>query len=116
MQKDDRVRLHHMLDAAKEAVSFVRNKSRGSLDKDRKLVLALVKAIEIIGEAAANVTKECREDLPSIPWANITGMRNRLIHAYFDINLDIIWQTVSEDLPPLIAELEKIVSPNKPKK
>ena len=99
-----------MLDAAKEAVSFVRNKSRGSLDKDRKLVLALVKAIEIIGEAAANVTKECGEDLPGIPWTNITGMRNRLIHAYFDINLDILWQTVTEDLKPLIIELEKTFS------
>jgi len=113
MQKDDRVRLHHMLDAAKEAVSFVRKKSRGSLDKDRKLVLALVKAIEIIGEAAVNVTEECREDLPGIPWTNIAGMRNRLIHAYFDINLDILWQTVTEDLKPLIAELEKIVLSNK---
>jgi uncharacterized protein with HEPN domain len=110
MQKDDRVRLHHMLDAAKEAASFVQNKSRGSLDKDRKLVLALVKAIEIIGEAAVNVTKEGCKDLPGIPWKNITGMRNRLIHAYLDINLDILWQTVTEDLKPLIIELEKILS------
>ena len=110
MQKDDRVRLHHMLDAAREAVSFIRDKPRGSLDKDRKLVLALVKAIEIIGEAAANVTKECREDLPNIPWTNIVGMRNWLIHAYFDINLDILWQTVAEDLKPLINELEKTFS------
>jgi len=110
MQKDDRVRLHHMLDAAREAVSFIRDKPRESLHDDRKLVLALVKAIEIIGEAAVNVTKECREDLPGIPWTNITGMRNRLIHAYFDINLDILWQTVTEDLKPLINELEKTLS------
>jgi uncharacterized protein with HEPN domain len=113
MQKDDRVRLQHMFDAAKEAVSFIRNKTRGSLDKDRKLVLALVKAIEIIGEAAANVTKECREDLLDIPWTNIVGMRNRLIHAYFDINLDILWQTVTEDIKPLITELEKTLSKEK---
>lgn len=109
MQRDDSIRLHHMLDAAKEAVSFVYGKTRSSLDKDRKLGLALIKCIEIVGEAAANVTSACREDLPQIPWSNVIGMRNRLIHAYFDINLDILWTTAIEDLPPLIAELEKIV-------
>lgn len=111
MQNDDLVRLRHMLDAAREAESFAQGKTRSSLDTDRKLVLALVKSIEIVGEAAAKVTKKCRKDLPQIPWQNIIGMRNRLIHAYYDINLDILWKTVTEDLPPLIAELEKIVPP-----
>ncbi len=97
-----------MLDAAREAIHFARNKTRSSLDADRKLVLALVKSIEIIGEAAANVTKEGQEQMPQIPWPNIISMRNRLIHAYFDINLDIVWQTINEDLPPLIIELEKV--------
>jgi uncharacterized protein with HEPN domain len=69
-----------------------------------------MKAIEIIGEAATKITKECQEDLPQIPWPNIIGMRNRLIHAYFDVNLEILWKTVTEDLPELIAELEKILS------
>ena len=109
MRKDDVVRLRHMLDAATEATSFVKNKTRNSLDADRQLVLSLVKSIEIIGEAAANATTECREALPHIPWRDIISMRNRLIHAYFDINLDILWKTVIEDLPPLIAELKKIV-------
>ncbi len=109
MRKDDPVRLHHMLDAAREAVFFARNKTRSSLDEDRMLALALVKSIEIIGEAAANVTRECQYKMTQIPWQNIIGMRNRLIHAYFDIDLDILWKTVTEDLPPLIAELEKIV-------
>ena len=108
MRKDDVVRLRHMLDAATEATSFAANKTRSSLDTDRKLVLSLVKSIEIIGEAAANVTTECREKLPHIPWRDIISMRNRLIHAYFDINLDILWKTVIEDLPPLLAELKKI--------
>ena len=70
-------------------------------------MLSLVKSIEIIGEAAANVTIKCREDFPQIPWRDIISMRNRLTHVYFDINLDILWKTVVEDLPPLIAELEK---------
>ena len=109
MQRDDAIRLSHMLDAAREAGSFVQNKTRGSLDADRQLQFALVKSIEIVGEAAAKVANECRDDLPGIPWSNIVGMRNRLIHAYFDINLDILWKTVTEDLPALIAELEKVV-------
>jgi uncharacterized protein with HEPN domain len=114
MQRDDLIRLRHMLDAARECIYFARNKTRSSLDTDRKLVLALVKSIEIIGEAAANVTKESREETPQIPWPSIIGMRNRLIHAYFDINLDTVWQTIHEDLPPLVIELEKVLAKNEP--
>lgn len=113
MRNDDIVRLRHMLDAAKEAKSFVQNETRNSLETDRKLMLALVKSIEIIGEAANNLTKKCHEDFPQIPWPKIIGMRNRLIHVYYDVNLDILWQTITEDLPPLISELEKIVPPEK---
>ena len=91
--------------------SYAGFRKRSSLNTDRKLALALVKCIEIVGEAAANVSKQCREELQQIPWANIIGMRNRLIHAYFEINFDILWKTVVEDLPPLISELEKIVPP-----
>ena len=108
--KEDIVRMHHILDAAKEAVSFAQGKTRKSLDKNRMLVLSLVKDIEIIGEAATNVSNDCHERFPHIPWKSIINMRNRLIHAYFDINLDIVWQTVTEDLPSLITELEKIPS------
>ena len=108
MRKDDAIRLRHMLEAAKDAEDFIHGKMRVDLSKDRKLELALIKCIEIVGEAAANVSKECRDDIPQIPWVDIIGMRNRLIHAYFEINLDILWNTVKEDLPPLIIELEKI--------
>ncbi|MFQ5974756.1 MAG: DUF86 domain-containing protein [Candidatus Hydrothermarchaeales archaeon] len=109
MLKADQVRMQHMLDSAREALLFVQNKSRSSLDSDRKLTLALVKSIEIIGEAASNVSIECHGDYSNVPWKSIISMRNRLIHAYFDIDLDILWSTVTEDLPPLIEELEKIV-------
>ncbi len=108
--KEDIVRMNHILDAAKEAVSFAQGKTRKSLDKNRMLVLSLVKDVEIIGEAATNVSMDCRERFPHIPWKSIINMRNRLIHAYFDINLDIVWQTVTGDLPSLITELEKIPS------
>ena len=87
MRGDDLIRMRHMLDAAKEALSFGRNKNRGDLDSDRMLVLSIVKAVEIIGEAASKVTQETREAYTELPWANIIAMRNRLIHVYFDIDL-----------------------------
>lgn len=107
MRKDDRVRLQHMLDAAREAVEFARLAHRQNLDHDRKLTLALVKDIEIIGEAAYQISEVTRQQLPQIPWDDIVGMRHRMVHAYFDINLDILWNTVKEDLPPLIAILQQ---------
>ena len=87
MRKDDSIRLRHMLDAAKESEFFVKEKTRDDLETDRKLVLALVKSIETIGEAASRISEECREDMGEIPWGDIIGMRNRLIHAYFDPNV-----------------------------
>ena len=109
MFKDDRIRMQHMLDAAMEAESFAANRSRSDLDHDRMLVLSLVKDVEIIGEAAAHVTEETRSAYPQIPWLEIVGVRNRLIHAYFDIDLDRVWDTVVEDLPPLIRMLKKFL-------
>ena len=113
MPKDDLVRLRHMLEAARDAVSFAQNRTRSTLDSDRMLTLSLVKSIEMIGEAAARVTKDCLQEYPEIPWANIIAMRNRLIHAYFEIDLDRVWDTVTDDLPPLIAALEQILPPER---
>jgi uncharacterized protein with HEPN domain len=109
MRNDDAIRLRHMLDTAYEATGFVQDRTRVDLDNDRKLVLALVKDIEIIGEAAYQISRSTREQLPDIPWEDIVGMRHRLVHAYFDINLDILWRTVQDDLPSLIAELEGLI-------
>lgn len=107
---DDETRLHHMLDAARESCVFIQGKTRESLKKERMLALSLVRLLEIIGEAASRVSKEKQAQVPEIPWRQIIGMRNRLTHAYFDINLDFVWQTVTEDLVPMIAELERILS------
>lgn len=115
MRKDDIIRLQHMVDAAKEAMSFVANRSRSDLNNNRMLVLSLLKDIEIIGEAASKVSTEVRDTYINIPWLDIIGMRHHLIHGYFDIDLDIVWDTVTKDLPPLIAELEKILSLEKKK-
>lgn len=109
MLKADEVRLRHMLDAAREAVAFVAGRDRSDLDRDRMLVLSLVKAIEIVGEAASQVTPETRDRYPGVAWADAIGMRHRLVHAYYDINLDIVWQTVTKDLPALIDVLAGVL-------
>jgi uncharacterized protein with HEPN domain len=112
MRKDDLIRLFHMLDAAQEALSFIEGKTRTDLNTNRMLVLSFVKDIEIIGEAAAKISQETISQLPQIPWAQIIGMRNRLIHAYFEVDLDVLWETAIEDIPSLIEELIK-VTPSK---
>jgi uncharacterized protein with HEPN domain len=109
MSSDDLIRIKHMLDAAKEVVSFVKDKSRTDLDKDHMLVLSLVKEIEIIGEAATKISDNMKTKYFDIPWLDIIGMRNHLIHAYFDVDIDVVWNTVTHDLPFLIAKLEKII-------
>lgn len=110
MLKDDRVRILHMLDAAKDAVDFARGRDRTDLDRSRLLSLGLLKCMEIVGEAAARVGPDTRERFPSIPWVDIVGMRNRLVHAYFDIDLDLVWETLTKDLPPLIEEMKRILA------
>ena len=102
MLSEDSIRLNHMRDATREALAFVAGKTRDDLDIDRQLVLALVKSIEIIGEAAAKTSRGFKTISIDIPWHDIIAMRNRLIHAYFDIDLDILWQTVTTELPPLL--------------
>ena len=106
MRPDDEIRLRHILEAARETRGFVRGRPREDLNQDRQLEWALVKAVEIIGEAACQMDAVSRAEVPGIPWEDIMGMRHRLVHAYFDVNLDILWKTVHEDLPALIAVLE----------
>jgi uncharacterized protein with HEPN domain len=98
-----------MLDAAREAALFIHDRTRDDLDQDRMLALSLVKLIEIIGEAASRVSEGGRSRYSQIPWANIIAMRNRLIHAYYDVDRNILWGTVIEDLPPLVRVLEDIL-------
>ncbi len=107
METNDSARLRHMLEAAQEALEFTQDATREDLDSSPLLKHALVYCLLIVGEAARNVSPETRRAYPAIPWQDIIGMRNRLVHVYFDINLDVVWQTVQEDLPPLIDELEK---------
>jgi uncharacterized protein with HEPN domain len=109
MQRDDRIYIRHILDAARKALHFIANRSRKELDNNEMLAISLVHLLEIVGEAANVVSDDFRKQYPHIPWRKMIGLRNRLIHGYFDINLDIVWDTVLKDLPPLVADLEKII-------
>jgi uncharacterized protein with HEPN domain len=110
MPVSDAVRVRHILEAAQEAVAFVRGRSRGDLDTDRMLGLALVRLLEIIGEAARGVSATLREAHPEVAWSRMSGMRDRLVHGYFDVNMDVVWETVAQDLPLLIDRIGNIVA------
>ena len=107
----DEVRLRHMLDAARKTLAFTNGRSRSDLDTDEQLTLAVVRLLEIIGEAAKKVTPETRTAHPAIPWREIAGTRDRLIHGYFDVDLDVVWAIATGDLPGLVASLEAILEP-----
>lgn len=95
-----------MLDAARQAREFMAGKTRQSLEREPMLVHSVVRLIEVIGEAAAQVSRKFQGAHPEVPWAMMVAMRNRLIHAYFDVDLDQVWSTITEDVPPLIAQRE----------
>jgi len=101
----DEVRLQHIRDAAETAERFVAGRDRSDLDSDEMLRLALTKLIEIVGEAAKQVSDETRARFPRVAWADASRMRDRLVHHYFDLDLDVLWATASEDLPNLVAGL-----------
>jgi uncharacterized protein with HEPN domain len=109
MRPDDAVRLRHMLDAARTAVRFTQQRTRTDLDHDELARHGLVRLVEIVGEAASRVTAETRAAVPMLPWSAIVGMRNRLIHGYYDVDLDVVWATLTDDLPRLIAQLEAVL-------
>ena len=105
MQAEDRIRLKHMVEAAQAAQAFMVGRKRADLDADQMLLFAVVRAIEIVGEAATRVTAETRSAAPGIPWPAMIGMRNRVVHAYFNIDREIVWKTVTVELPQLLPAL-----------
>ncbi len=107
---DPLVRLKHMLDLSHQAMRMMGDHSRSDLAADETLILAEARAVEVIGEAANHVPAEIQAQLPNIPWRKIVGMRNRLIHGYDMTSIDAIYDTVLEDLPPLVRELEDYLS------
>ena len=109
-RRDPMVPVHHMFDYASEARDIAHGRSRDDLDADRMFNLALARLLEIIGEAARRVPEEFRSRYPEVPWRRTTDFRNRLIHAYDDIDFDTVWDIVQNDLPPLIEQLETIIA------
>jgi len=106
MHDKDRIRFLHMIEAAEDVCRFVDGRQRSELDSDRMLLFALVRAIEIIGEAASKVSEYTRQTCSDIPWKAMVGMRNRLIHAYFDIDADILWVAATQEVPALLVTLK----------
>lgn len=110
MVNKDLVRLKHMLDATNAILSFVKGKRRASLDGNRLLASGVIREFEVLGEAAGKVSQKTKELYPQLPWRQLVGMRNRLIHAYFDIDHDVVWKTVKNYLPSFQRQLEEIIS------
>lgn len=108
MRNEDHIRILHMIDGIETAIQFLNGRKRSVLDDDRMVLFAVIRAIEIVGEAASKVTPETRKSLSEIPWRAITSMRNRLIHGYFDIDTEIVWKTVKSELPLLLLQLKAI--------
>jgi uncharacterized protein with HEPN domain len=110
MRAEDRVRLQHMIDAAEAAIRFVKGRQRADLDRDQMLLFALIRAVEVLGEASAKLSDDTRALDSTIPWGAIVSMRNRLIHGYFDIDADIVWKTVAIELPALLPQLRNLLA------
>ncbi len=106
---DDFPRLHHILDAAQRARGHLKGKKRADLDEDDLLGLGLIRLLEIIGEAAWGISEELRAKYPEIAWRQMSSMRNRLIHGYFDVNYDLVWETVMAELPPLMRQIKGVL-------
>lgn len=107
--KNDFVYLQHMLDSASRAISYIQGKNRYDLDRNPMLLSAVVRELEIIGEAANRVSLGFRETHCDIPWFDMINMRHRLIHEYFRVDVDIVWKTIQEDIPPLEKQIKKLL-------
>jgi len=110
MENRDLIRFKHMLDSATAILHFIDGKTRKHLNSDRMFSNAIIRELEILGEAANHISKTTQNAFPEFPWKQLTAMRNVLIHAYFDVDYDIIWKTVTNDLPPLYLQLKMMLS------
>lgn len=105
-QRDDGVYVGQMLDLAQKAVDKVRSRNRAEYDSDENLRLALVHLVQMIGEAARRVSAEYRDAHPEVPWADIVGMRSKIVHDYMNVDEDIVWEVATSDLPSLVILLQ----------
>ena len=113
-RRDPMVAVQQMRDHGKEAMELAQNRSRADLDLDRMLNLALVRLLEILGEAARRVPDDFRSRYPNVPWRQTTDLRNVLIHDYDTVDFDALWRIIQEHLPPLVQQLQTIIGENLP--
>ena len=106
-EHDDRLPMYHMLEHARDAVEMIRGRTRSELDTSILLQHALVHVIQVVGEAATRVSQAGRLAHPDIPWAEAIATRHRMVHGYDRIDYDVVWDTIVEDFPPLVAALER---------
>lgn len=110
MEQNDRKNLGNMLEVSKEAMDLVRNRTREDLDRDKQLTLSLLKYLEMIGSAASRVSRECRNGCKPIPWDQVMEMTQQVVHTYWDIDRDWIWEKIEKDIPALSKALEILLS------
>lgn len=108
MHKDDLVYAGHMLDTARKARDKMRDRSRADFDGDENLRIALTHLLQVVGEAARRVSAEFRQAHPEVPWADIVGMRHKVVHDYLEVDEEVVWDTVTCELDPLIAAIEAL--------
>ncbi|MFH1261873.1 MAG: HepT-like ribonuclease domain-containing protein [Pseudomonadota bacterium] len=110
MPKDDLVYVGHMLDMATKAIDLVSGKTRKDFDRDEPLRLALTYLVQVVGEAARRVSSKTVKEHPEIPWKAIVGMRHKVVHNYMGVDEDVLWDTVTHELLPLVKDLKKLCS------
>jgi uncharacterized protein with HEPN domain len=103
---DDMLSIRQMLEHAHETLELARGRTRSDLDSDRMFELAMTRLLEIIGEAAGRVSTATRDSQPQIPWSSVIGLRNRLIHGYDQVDRDILWKIIEDDLGSLADQLK----------
>lgn len=107
--KDDKLYLIHVRDSINLIITYT-EKGRDDFFSDKKTQDAVIRNIEIIGEAIKNISPKLRASYPDIPWRLLAGMRDKMIHEYFGVNLDLVWETVERDLPELLKNIETILN------
>ncbi|MDZ4677592.1 MAG: DUF86 domain-containing protein [Oligoflexia bacterium] len=105
-----KLRIHDILDGIKDIKSFIADRTREQFSADKKTYLAVIRSLEVIGEAAHHTPDAIKKKYPEIPWRKIKDFRNVLVHQYFGIDNDIIWKTINDELLSLVQVFEKILS------
>jgi len=108
-EKEDLIRLFHMYTSGREAIDSAKGLTRRELETDRQLQHTLIHCLQIIGEAANKTSAEFKKAWPKVPWRELVRLRHHLVHVYFQVDLDVVWKSVTEDLPQMLPEIESML-------